>query len=252
MSSRCEGVLAALLICSLASKSFLSPRAQTRARTRAQTRAQPSGAQGCKYNNCQGEGNGALCNDVRCAPFVSPWGGRYDARNYGTGPFATFTLGHGAVSSFLGECSVASRALCAWSSLSFSPDEAHLAASGGGVGLLLDAYSGALVHAMHGGGAVTDEKEGATSFNGCFTPDGSHVLCGTSGSSVCAWAVPQGNPDGPSAAGPATTLEGHAGPVGCVATSPTLGVVASACSVVALWTSAELGGGEGGGEGMSD
>jgi len=92
----------------------------------------------------------------------------------------------------------------------------------------------------------------------CFTPDGKFVVFGTKGGEVCAWAVPPAPPspdensDAHSRAAaaaaaakdaaaavantPAVRLRGHASGVSCVACSPAYGVLASACSVIALWT----------------
>lgn len=114
--------------------------------------------------------------------------------------------------------------------------------------------------AVNVGAAATSAAAAAP--GACFTPDGKFVVFGTQGGEVCAWAVPPAPPspdvqggdsndktqqlgaaakDDAAINAPAVRLRGHVSGVSCVACSPAYGVLASACSVIALWTPKEDG-----------
>lgn len=62
----------------------------------------------------------------------------------------------------------------------------------------------------------------------CFTPDDKTVLSGNDDGTITCYDVNTGNV--------VKKLEGHSGPVGCIASNPKYAQFASACSNVALWT----------------
>jgi WD40 repeat protein len=121
---------------------------------------------------------------------------------------------------------------------------------------LLDAFEGGLMHALDASAAGGSVKGAGL---GCgFTPDGRSCFAGAADGTVLFWDLV----GDPSAAGAqssawcprlAAVLNGHVGPVGAVACSPTLEVLVSACRAVALWTDASTASGDApaaGGEGV--
>lgn len=130
----------------------------------------------------------------------------------------------------------------------FSPDEDHLLVSSKGQGLIfiLDAFDGNLLKAFSHTDSDTNSGTDGTAVvsafgrHACFTPDGAYVMAGTDGGKICFWAMESNVEEGKMPQMPSVVLEaGHSSQVECVACSPTHGVIASSCSVVALWTDTE-------------
>lgn len=143
----------------------------------------------------------------------------YDIRNYGSGPFNLFQL---QLSPSSRASSLASRynshalpetgyASVEWNSLQFSPD---------GKDILISCRDTSLVLIDSFEGYVKERFEGNTNdellpLEGCFSPDGRWVLCGSSDGCINIWQSSTANSANSQSRNqiPAFSLEGHAEPV---------------------------------------
>mmetsp|Transcript_6035 Transcript_6035/g.14697 ORF Transcript_6035/g.14697 Transcript_6035/m.14697 type:complete len:207 (+) Transcript_6035:2721-3341(+) len=185
------------------------------------------------------------------SPFGTPHSGNanhiklYDARNFDTGPFETFPLGHAEVADFLAahmNTTLASEqtqalARAAWTGMRFSPDgNEMIITTNAGIILMIDAFEGGLVKVLSGHGKDDiDTKGDMPPLQACFTPDGKSVMSGSMDADVCIWDA-NTSQDQKQDWQPTKRLGGHVGPVKCVAVSPKFELFASACHNVALWT----------------
>ena len=71
-----------------------------------------------------------------------------------------------------------------------------------------------------------DNASGA-GLNATFSPDGSHVLCGSEDGSIFVWKTQSGLIE--------STWSGHSGPVHNVLCNPKYMMIASSCTNVAFW-----------------
>ncbi|CAM9395773.1 unnamed protein product [Discosporangium mesarthrocarpum] len=158
----------------------------------------------------------------------------YDARNYGKGPFDTFTLDHDKVTEFLvnklptmqpQQAETLARAT--WVSMKFSADGQNiLISTDSSVLLMLDAFEGHVKQVFTG-----HTNDNGSELDACFSPDTRYVLSGSEDSGIYVWNALDGSL--------ASVLRGHVGPVGRVCCSPKYEVIASACMNTALWITGE-------------
>ena len=143
----------------------------------------------------------------------------YDIRNYGQGPFSLFQLQLSPSSNASSRLSTrynhalseANYASVEWNSLQFSPDGKDILISCKDTGLvLIDSFDGYVKERFEGN--TNDEL---LPLEGCFSPDGNWVLCGSSDGCINIWqnstsASPNSQPRNQT---PIFSLEGHAQPV---------------------------------------
>ncbi|KAL6770014.1 hypothetical protein ACKKBG_A33260 [Auxenochlorella protothecoides x Auxenochlorella symbiontica] len=134
----------------------------------------------------------------------------YDARNYGQGPFAAFTVAD------------EKNGAAVFAVLRFSLDGKYLLAVVEGRIYVMDAFEGTVERKVH-----SNIPEGGTALEACLTADGKYVLSGCADRAVRAWSVADGSV--------VSEWKGHAGVPTCLKWSPRKMLVASACQALALW-----------------
>ncbi|GAB4813270.1 hypothetical protein N2152v2_000316 [Parachlorella kessleri] len=134
----------------------------------------------------------------------------YDARNYGAGPFAAFTV------------SDERNSAAVFAVLRFSLDGKRLLAVVEGRIYVLDAFEGAVLRKVSSG-----VPEGGTALEACLTADGNYLVSGCGDRAIRVWSVASGQE--------VAAWSGHAGVPACLKWSPRKMLVASACQALALW-----------------
>jgi COMPASS component SWD2 len=154
----------------------------------------------------------------------------YDARNYAAGAFAELKVAredlekaiqsHAAATISQERAAELSRA--DWASMQFNASGNQiLVGAGQGMSIVLDGFEGTVQRVL------VDRPSSASSCC-CFTSDDKTVLQGNDDGSITCWSVESGTV--------VKRLEGHPGPVTCVAANPMYTQIASACANTALWT----------------
>jgi len=153
----------------------------------------------------------------------------YDARQYQTGPFATFEINYEEIAKLLiknqrlQNSSAQSLARAQWTNLSFNADGKHiLVTTDSSLLLLIDGYKGKIEQVFTG-----HTNENHSYLQTCFTPDSNHVVSGSEDGNIYVYKVDTGEIE--------CTLSGHMGPVTQVCCSPTYEVMASGCTNGILW-----------------
>lgn len=134
----------------------------------------------------------------------------YDARNYSSGPFTTFTVAGERNSNAV------------FASLRFSLDGKYLLAVVEGRIYVLDAFSGETKRQVN-----TGVPEGGTALEACLTADGRYILSGCGDRRIRAWNVADGSV--------VAEWTPHADVPACLKFSPQKMLVASACRALVLW-----------------
>jgi COMPASS component SWD2 len=151
----------------------------------------------------------------------------YDARNYGVGAFAELKITRDdiekALQSFV---SVSPDQLSTFSQADFTSLQFNtsgnkiLAGTDRGMSFVMDGFEGTIQ-----GVFVSTSQRPAVS---CFSSDDKTVLVGNEDGSITCWDVETGSM--------MKRLDGHPGPVQCIASNPKFAQFASACTQTALWT----------------
>ncbi|KAJ8598194.1 hypothetical protein CTAYLR_005517 [Chrysophaeum taylorii] len=166
----------------------------------------------------------------------------YDSRKYDVGPFASFDISHDDVVQKSPGSDLPHRLKAAtFCGLDFSPDgEKLLMRTDANVHLLYDSFDCKLLDVLWDAGDDTsdnnnipDEPPPASLTNACFTPDGAHVVAGSTKDPLLrSWRL---NATTTSSGRPHATLKGHAIPVHHLAYSPNFDVLASVCATTCIW-----------------
>jgi len=152
----------------------------------------------------------------------------YDARNYGAGAFAELKVAQADVenairASSAGASSSVDLSGGKWTSLQFNQSGSQmLVANDKGVSILLDGFEGTVQRVLIGQQSQNDRPAVAT-----LTPDDKSVLMGNEDGSITCWNIETGVM--------MKRLEGHLGPVNCLAANPKYSQLASSCSQIGLW-----------------
>jgi COMPASS component SWD2 len=142
----------------------------------------------------------------------------YDARNYTGGAFAELKVMHSDIEAVLG-ADFKQLAGSLWSSMKFNATGTQiLVGSSDGLSLTLDGFEGTVQKAF-----CDKNATGAS----CWSSDDKTILTGNQDGSISCWNVESGEL--------VKKLEGHSGPVGCIASNPKYTMLASACTNTALW-----------------
>jgi COMPASS component SWD2 len=132
----------------------------------------------------------------------------YDARNYGAGAFCEFKLSH---QDLMTQPSDSIR------SLQFNASGNCILLNTTRQSILLDGFEGTVQHVLQDGSGGS----------ACFTPDDRTVLQSNESYITC-WDTATGSV--------VNRLQGHVGPIRCVAANPVRQQIASSCSQTALWS----------------
>ncbi|KAF0034905.1 hypothetical protein F2P81_012663 [Scophthalmus maximus] len=129
----------------------------------------------------------------------------YDLRAFDKGPFATFEMRLNRV--------------CDWTGLKFSSDGKQiLISTNGGMILVLNAFSGSVLHTFSG-----YNNSRGISLEACFTPDSQFVMIGSEDGRVHVWSTESGMK--------VAVLDGkHPGPINTLQFNPRFMTFASACT----------------------
>lgn len=152
----------------------------------------------------------------------------YDARNYSAGAFAELKLENALVTRAIQQKVSTPEAAselsnAAWNGIKFDKSGKHLlVTTQKGCALLLDGYDGKIVNVFVGEGENVKEPMAA-----CFSSDDKTVLGGNADGTISCWDVASGQL--------IKKLEGHVGPVSCIASNPKYAQLASSCTNTALW-----------------
>eukprot|EP00559_Dactyliosolen_fragilissimus_P007051 CAMPEP_0184857176 /NCGR_PEP_ID=MMETSP0580-20130426/2341_1 /TAXON_ID=1118495 /ORGANISM="Dactyliosolen fragilissimus" /LENGTH=355 /DNA_ID=CAMNT_0027352625 /DNA_START=51 /DNA_END=1118 /DNA_ORIENTATION=- len=156
----------------------------------------------------------------------------YDARKYDGGAFAELKLETSAIQKALevkgispNIANVLSKA--GWKSIQFNASGKNLLITAEkGLALMLDGFDGSVsnVFVAEGPNANTSPT---LAISACFTPDERAVLGGNEDGTISCWDAKTGVL--------LRKLDGHVGPVGCVAANPKFAQIASSCTNTALW-----------------
>lgn len=153
----------------------------------------------------------------------------YDARNYSGGAFAELKVLQedlekniqSYISASPDQASTLSKA--DWTSLSFNKSGNQiLVGTALGISIVLDGFEGTIKGVYAG---ASSQSRPAVS---CITPDDQTLLIGNDDGSIQCWNLATGVMQ--------KRLEGHPGPVQCIAANPKFAQFASACKQTALWS----------------
>jgi WD40 repeat protein len=149
----------------------------------------------------------------------------YDARNYAAGAFAELKVPQNDIEKAI-RLVAPDRSLdlgvATWNSIAFNTSGNQLLITADqGLCLLLDGFEGTVQRAL------VSSKPTSKAAVACFTPDDRTVLAGNENGTISCWNAETG--------GLIKTLEGHLGPVGCIAANPKYAQLASSCTNTALW-----------------
>mmetsp|Transcript_4465 Transcript_4465/g.8838 ORF Transcript_4465/g.8838 Transcript_4465/m.8838 type:complete len:318 (-) Transcript_4465:926-1879(-) len=134
----------------------------------------------------------------------------YDAKNYGSGPFASFVVKEEQNSNAL------------FSFVRFSLSGKYILAVVEGRIYVLDAFDGQTVCSVH-----TGVSEGGQALEATLTPDGKYIISGCSDRHIRVWDAEKGRE--------IAKWPQHADVPTCIKFSPRKLLVASACQALALW-----------------
>jgi len=134
----------------------------------------------------------------------------YDARNYGSGPFASFVVEEERNSNAL------------FSFVRFSLDGKSLLAVVEGRIYVLDAFTGTTICSVNSG-----VPDGGQALEASLTPDGKYIISGCNDRHIRVWDSKMGRE--------VTKWPQHADIPTCIKFSPRKLLVASACQALALW-----------------
>ena len=156
----------------------------------------------------------------------------YDARNYNAGAFAELTVPTESLATTLQTAGLAVAdaerlAQQPWQSMKFNASGNQiLVTAGEGLCVLLDGFEGtvqkALMSSQNSNNSLSKRPAVA-----CFSSDDQYVLQGREDGNIDCWSVALGTVY--------KTLDGHNGPVHCIATNPMYAQFASAYRETALW-----------------
>jgi len=155
----------------------------------------------------------------------------YDARKYNGGAFAELNLQQSAIQSAIQSKGVsvqlaADLSKTEWKSMKFNTSGKNLLVTAAkGLGLMLDGFDGSVTNVFVADGA--DGLAPTEPLAACFTPDEKSVLGGNEDGTINCWDAKSGVL--------LRKLDGHVGPVGCVAANPKFAQIASTCTNAALW-----------------
>jgi COMPASS component SWD2 len=134
----------------------------------------------------------------------------YDARNYSSGPFASFTVAEESVSNAL------------FSFIRFSLDGKSLLAVVEGRIYVLDAFNGNTICSVQ-----TGVPEAGQALEATLTPDGKYIIAGCNDRHIRVWDAREGKE--------VAKWPQHADIPTCIKFSPRKLLVASACQALAFW-----------------
>eukprot|EP00977_Amphora_coffeiformis_P021348 scaffold9208_cov154-Amphora_coffeaeformis.AAC.7 len=152
----------------------------------------------------------------------------YDARNYNAGAFAELQVPAESLAKSIQEMGVPSARATAlaqqpWTSMTFNVSGNQILVTGGeGLCVLLDGFEGTVQKALMHPDIV--QRKAAVA---CFSADDQYVLSGKEDGNIDCWNVASGTVS--------KTLDGHNGPVACIAANPMFAQFASSYRETALW-----------------
>lgn len=154
----------------------------------------------------------------------------YDARNYGTGAFSEMTVKNAsllqAIQQKVSQPFTSTDLNTAnWKKMRFNKSGKQiLITTDSGLVMMIDGYEGTVTHVFFSEG---ENGPSTQSVAACFSSDDKMVLIGNEDGTISCYDADNGIL--------VKKLEGHVGPVGCIASNPKYGQFASACTNVALW-----------------
>lgn len=154
----------------------------------------------------------------------------YDARNYNAGAFAELVVPTDEIVQKLQAAGIAQQqatrlAQQPWSAMNFNASGNQILVTGGeGLCLLLDGFEGTVQSALMNPKTSSMSRRPAVA---CFSADDQYVLQGKDDGNVDCWSVATNSVY--------KTLDGHNGPVHCIAFNPMYAQFATAYRETALW-----------------
>jgi WD40 repeat protein len=150
----------------------------------------------------------------------------YDARNYNAGAFAELKVAEAdllrAIQSHVSTTEAEALALAKadWRRIQFNQSGDQILVSGDkGLTVVLDGFEGTVQRVF-----VNKSERAAVA---CFSADDKTVLEGNDDGTIRCWNIESGVV--------VQTLEGHVGPINCLAANPKYAQIASSCKDTALW-----------------
>ena len=156
----------------------------------------------------------------------------YDARNYNAGAFAELKVMYDDVKNVLlhSQPTISSDRVTQlsqgnWTSVQFNVSGNQiLAGNDRGVSILLDGFEGTVQHVIPTNNGKGLDRPAVS----CITPDDKVLLQGNDDGTISCYDIEKN-------CSSITTLQGHTGPITCIAANPKYSQFASTCTNTALW-----------------